>query len=280
MTKFVRLFVGLLAGAALLIAMLAQAISAPAAPSLPTLGVKLSATAITVTGTPVSGAVNVAVSGSGVKEASAVLFLLKPGVNIAEVESFLATKRAGEADAAGKYGSLVFDQEAPASGSNEAQTYLQPGQYLALELAGEGGPKVHTAFTVTASSAPASLPAPQATERSIEFAFRGPSTLHDGELVRFENEGFLVHMDFAFPVKSQAVARKAVKLLLAGKEKGLEKLIAGPPVSFAGPLSTGAYQQETITAKPGIYVQVCFMDTQDGRSHTQLGMERIVRIAK
>jgi hypothetical protein len=39
-------------------------------------------------------------------------------------------------------------------------------------------------------------------------------------------------------------------------------------------------QQGTITAKPGIYVQVCFMPTQDGRSHTMLGMERIIRIAK
>jgi hypothetical protein len=42
----------------------------------------------------------------------------------------------------------------------------------------------------------------------------------------------------------------------------------------------GAFQQETITAKPGIYVEVCFMDTQDRRQHTQLGMERIIHIVK
>jgi hypothetical protein len=41
---------------------------------------------------------------------------------------------------------------------------------------------------------------------------------------------------------------------------------------FAGPLSHEAFQQETITAKPGVYVEVCFMDTQDGCSHSQLGM--------
>jgi hypothetical protein len=51
-------------------------------------------------------------------------------------------------------------------------------------------------------------------------------------------------------------------------------------VSFTGPLSSGALQQETITAKPGIYVEVCFMETQDGRAHTQLGMERIIKITK
>jgi hypothetical protein len=51
-------------------------------------------------------------------------------------------------------------------------------------------------------------------------------------------------------------------------------------VTFQGPVSSGAYQQETITAKPGIYVEACFMNTQDGHSHTVLGMERIIKIAK
>ena len=73
---------------------------------------------------------------------------------------------------------------------------------------------------------------------------------------------------------------RVVNALLAGKEKGLEKLVVGAPVIFAGPLSHGAYEQETITAKPGWYVQACFMDTQDGRSHTRLGMERIIKITK
>ena len=124
------------------------------------------------------------------------------------------------------------------------------------------------------------LPAAQATERTIDFGFKGPSTLHEGELVGFENEGFLVHMDLAFPVKSKAAAIRAAKLLLNGKEKQAQKLIAGAPVSFAGPLSTGGFQQETITAKPGWYVQVCFMQTQDGRDHATLGMERVIKITK
>ena len=140
--------------------------------------------------------------------------------------------------------------------------------------------KLRSTFVVSAAKAPVGLPTPEATIRSIEFAFRGPSTLHDGELVRFENEGFLVHMDIAAPVKNMKAARQVVRDLLAGKEKGLEKLIIGPPASFAGPLSHEAFQQETITAKPGIYVEVCFMTTQDGRSHTRLGMERIIKITK
>ncbi len=280
MNKLARPTVGLIAVIGLLIVPPTIASSAPAASTLPTLHVALSASGVTVTGSPQSGAVNVAVSASGLKEASAGLFLLKPGVSVAEVEAFLATKKSADANAAGRYGSIVFDQEAPASGTGETQTSLQPGQYLALALAGEGGPKKVAPFTVAPAAAPAALPAAQATVRSIEFGFRGPSTLRDGELVRFENEGFLVHMNYVFPVKSVKVARNVVKLLLAGREKGLEKLVSGPPVSFAGPLSPGAYQQETITAAPGVYVEVCFMDTQDGRSHTLLGMERIIRITR
>jgi hypothetical protein len=248
--------------------------------TLPTLKLSVTASSITVTGTPQAGAVNVITSATGVKEGLAILFQLKPGVNPAQVYAFLATKAAGDPNAASKFGTIVFDSEAEPGKTLEAQTILAPGEYLALGGEGEGGPKTHAAFTVAPSASPAVLPTPGATVRSIDFGFKGPSTLHDGEVVRFENEGYLVHMDIAFPVKSRAVAQKAVKLLLAGKEKQIEKLIAGQPVGFAGPLSSGSFQQETITAKPGWYVQVCFMDTQDGRSHTLLGMERIIKIAK
>ena len=223
-------------------------------------------------------AVNVLTSVSGLKEAGVILLLLKPGVTDAEVESFIAKKGGqGDPNRASKYGSLVFDAEAEPGHASEAQTYLQPGQYLALATSGEGGPKFHTQFTVAAAASPVALPAPQATVRSIESGFRGPSTLHKGELVRFENEGYLVHMDAAFQVKDMKTAKKLVKALLAGNEKAANKLAIGG-VIFAGPLSSGAFQQETITAKPGIYVQACFMDTQDHRSHTMLGMERIIKI--
>jgi hypothetical protein len=251
-----------------------------ASSTLPTISVAVTPTTITVTGALESGAVNVVSHDTGVKEASVILALLKPGATFEEVEAAIK-KSHGDINAVGKYGSLVFDAEVNPGQSSEAQTYLQPGQYVAVLPGGEGkGSKAHQLFTVSAAAAPKALPAPEATIRSIEFGFRGPSTLHDGELVRFENEGYLVHMDLAAPVKNMAAAKRAVKLLLAGNEKQLEKLIVGPPASFAGPLSPEAFQQETITAKPGIYVEVCFMDTQDGRSHTQLGMERIIKIVK
>ncbi len=256
------------------------ATGAAQAATLPNVSIAITPSTATVSGTLESGAANVVTTDTGVKEAAVIVFLLKPGVSLAEVEKFSAEKKSKDPNSAGKYGSIVFDTEATPGQTGEAQTYLQPGQYIVLVGAGEGEAKLRTHFTVTTAKAPVALPTPQATIRSIEFGFRGPSTLHDGELVRFENEGFLVHMDIAFPVKSEKTAKRVVAMLLAGKEKGLEKLISGPPVTFAGPLSHEAFQQETITAKPGVYVEACFMDTQDGRSHTQLGMERIIKIAK
>ncbi len=258
---------------------LAPVAGAHAAPP-PTLTIAATSSSIAVAGATQAGGVNVVSSATAVKEASVVLVLLKPGASAGELIAFLSSPHAKDPNGVSRYGAIVFDDELGEAGKAEAQTTLQEGHYVAVLIVGEGAAKAESAFTVTAASAPVALPAPQATERTIEFGFRGPSTLRDGELVRFENEGWLVHMDFAFPVKSRKAAQQVVSDLLAGKERQAGKLIAGPPVSFAGPLSTGGYQQETIGAKPGLYVQVCFMDTQDGRSHTRLGMERIIKIVK
>jgi hypothetical protein len=251
------------------------------ATTLPKVSIAVTPSSATVSGALESGGVNIVTTDTGVKEATVILVLLKPGMSVAEAETFIKEKKVqGDPNNASKIGSIVFDVEGSPGAPNETQTNLQAGTYLLLIGAGEGEPTLRTSFVVATAKAPATLPTPQAKIRSIEFAFRGPSTLHDGELVGFENEGFLVHMDVAFPVKNMAAAKQAVKDLRAGKEKSLGKLIAGPPVGFAGPLSTGGYQQETITAKPGVYVEVCFMETQDKRVHTLLGMERIIKITK
>ena len=218
----------------------------------------------------------------GVKEGIAILFRLNPGKTVAEGEKFTTEKRGkGDPNNTVELGTIAFDAEAETGVTNEAQTVLQPGTYAVLI----GGSTRRTGVARQlhgrpATSAALALPAAQATEKTIEFGFRGPTTLHDGELVRFENEGFLVHMDMAFPVKNMKAANAAVKDLLHGNEKAVEKLIAGPPVGFYGPISHDAFMQETITAKPGIYVQVCFMETQDKLDHTRLGMERIIKITK
>jgi hypothetical protein len=268
---------------AALVALAALALSAGSAraSTLPTLAISVSKSSASVVGSPPSsGAVNVVSTATATKEASVILLLLKPGSTVAEVEAFLAGKASADPNNASKFGTIVFNAELTPGQPSEVQSFLQAGQYVVLVGEGEGEPKIRTTFTVSAAAAPLMLPAPGATERTIDFDFRGPTVLHDGEVVRFENEGFLVHMDIGFPVKSHAAAVMAAKDLLNGHEKELQKLGAGPPIGFAGPISPGAYQQETITAKPGWYVQACFMETQDKQLHTRLGMERIIQITK
>ena len=58
---------------------------------------------------------------------------------------------------------------------------------------------------------------------AVSICARGADTLHDGELVRFVNDGYLIHM-FAFAqAKSLADAQKAEQLLLSDDTKGAEK---------------------------------------------------------
>jgi len=250
--------------------------------TLPSLKLTLAHGSINVAGAEQSGAVEVTTTtASSAKEASAVLVLLQPGVSVTEVEAFLATNKAvSDPNTVAKFGSIVFDAEA-AAGTSRAQTVLLPGTYLAINSEGEKSSAwPRTSFTVTTSPAPAALPKPQAIVRTIEYAFKGASTLSDGELVGFENEGYLVHMTLAFPTKSKQTAAKLAAALRKGANKQVEKLVAGPPVGFAGPLSSGGYQQIVVSAKPGWYVLACFMPTQDGREHTLLGMERVIKIVK
>jgi hypothetical protein len=187
---------------------------------LPTVSIAIGASSATISGAREAGAVNVVTSNSAPKEVAPILFLLKPGVSVAEAEAFIAAGKAkGDPNAAGKIGSIQYDTESTPGKINETQTSLEVGTYLLLIAPEQGEPTVRANFVVGAGKAPLALPTPQATVRAIDFRFRGPSTLHDGELVRFENEGFLVHMNLAFPVKSLAAAKQAVKLLAAGKEK-------------------------------------------------------------
>jgi hypothetical protein len=39
-------------------------------------------------------------------------------------------------------------------------------------------------------------------------------------------------------------------------------------------------QQAVLNVKTGWYVEACFVDMQDHREHTQLGMLRLVRVVK
>jgi hypothetical protein len=256
--------------------------AAGTASSLPTLNIALNGvTGVSVSGSEVSGAVNVvstftgnAPSGPNSNGPTWGLVRLNPGVSVLQAAGAVQSAH-GDINALTPYGSLFADNSAGVP----TQTVLTPGNYAALNITGNGNPGIAT-FTVTQSPSPAALPNAAATETAIEFNFRGPTVLHNGTIVRAQNGGYLVHMVIGIGVKNAATGRQVMALLRAGKDGQAQKLASRNFLNLAGPISPGGMQQAVLNAKPGYYVEACFMDTQDGREHTQLGMERLIRVVK
>jgi hypothetical protein len=261
--------------------------SSPAAASspkpLPVLTLKMNGKSIKVGGSPVSGAVDVRSTVSGEKAGEPLLVRLNQGVTYAQFFKVLKGAQ-HDPNAVQLVGSIVFDADA-APGTSNVQTVLPTSagasktKYAALDITGKT-PRV-AVFTVSKATSPAKLPKAAATTKAIEFGFRGSSTLKNGTMVRGINQGWLVHMNDFQGVKSAKAGRKVVKLLRAGKPfKQIGPYLTHSRFSVFEPVSHGAIQQSILHTKPGYYVEVCFMATQDGRVHTQLGMERLVKVVK
>ncbi len=120
--KRLTLLLTVTASALLAAGTIAVGSAAAATSTLPTLSLTITNSSITVMGAAQSGAVNVVSTATGVKEAGAILFLLKPGATFEEVETAIQ-KAHGEINVTSKYGSLVFDPEVTPGHSSEAQTY-------------------------------------------------------------------------------------------------------------------------------------------------------------
>ncbi len=242
------------------------------------LTLKMNGSSITVGGSQVSGAVTVRSTVTTEKHGTAILVRLNKGVTQAQ---FLKALQMASKDpnAVQLVGAIVFDSTTAKGQTSNVQTVLAPARYVAIDVAGKGQPRV-AKFTVSKSSSPAKLPAAAATTKSIEFGFRGSSTLTDNKLVRGVNGGWLVHMNDFLGVKSAKAGRKVIALLRAGKQRQARPYLTSSFFEIFGPASHGAVQQYVLHTKPGYYVEACFMNTQDGREHTQLGMERLVKVVK
>jgi hypothetical protein len=255
--------------------------TALAAGTLPTINVALQGiNKVSVSGSEVSGAVTFVATFSGkvpigpnVSPAFGIV-RLDPGVTIQQAAGAV-NSHGGDINALTPYGTLYVSAAAP----GVVQTVLTPGSYVALNVTGNGQP-AFAPFTVTQSSSPAALPLAAATQTAVEFTFRGPTVLFNGTVVRAQNHGWLVHMIDLFRVPHAATGYEVMELLRAGKDNEAMQLLGPNPafVTLLGPSSPGAMQQQVLHTPPGYYVEACFMDTQDGREHTQLGMERLVQV--
>jgi hypothetical protein len=123
------------------VALVGGATAASAAPPLPTLNLALTGTkGITVSGSEVSGAVNVAATFSGKGQGQAALIRLNPNEPAAQAmaQGFAALQsRGNNLDALTATGNaLVVSLGAPGT----VQTMLTPGTWLALNVTGQGHP--------------------------------------------------------------------------------------------------------------------------------------------
>lgn len=256
-----------------------MAVDSAQASGLPQLTIAMNGKSITIAGALQSGAVDVVSTSTGEAQGRPFLLRLNPGATPAQAYAFTSSPAARDLNNVMRVGSIVFDAQV-GRGTSHIQASLQPGRYVAFDLASPNPSKApHTAFTIAQSAQPATLPTPQATIRAIEFGFRAPNKLHDGELVRFQNDGFLVHMIVATQAPSVQAAKQVAAALQAGNDNKAKHLSIGG-TTFADPISSGASQQLKITARPGYWVLASFITIQDGREDTQLGMERIIRIAR
>jgi hypothetical protein len=255
----------------------AAASAAPATGSLPIINVAMNGKTITVTGALQSGAVEVVSTVTKEAMGIPVFARLDPGVTYAQ---FFAKFQAIGADPNNidGLGTLVFSPQAN-KGTSTAQVSLLPGLYVAVDISASRGVPPFTEFTIASATAPAKLPKPKATIESIEFAFRGATRLRDGELVRFYNHGFLVHMIVGLRARNLSDARKLARLLKAGKDRRAMRLVTAQ-YGWDNLLTHNQGFQLRIGQRPGFWVIACFMNTQDGREHTQLGMERVIHISK
>lgn len=267
MKRTTALLTGLIAGLA------TSAATAPAAPiatsaGLPTLTLAMNGKSIHVSGSMKAGAVIVVAKTSREEQSSPPLVKLARKVSFAQAFRQVAA-HGGDTNYLDGHATITYNT-ANSAGTGRAQTVLTPGRWVALDSV-NNNPATwpRASFTVSRSGHPASLPKPAATVKMIEFGFTGPSTWHEGELIRFQNAGFLAHMAVAAQAKDEQDAQTLSALLLAGQDNQAQKLATGF-ATFVGTASAGAVQQQRVTAAPGIYVLACFMDTQDHREHTRL----------
>jgi hypothetical protein len=255
----------------------------PAA-ALPGLKLTMTGKTITVGGTLKSGAERIVSTVTDKAEAAngaqPTLVRLDPGVSYAQFFAVLAKLNSSpNPDPNNLYGvaQVVYATQANL-GTSSGIVDLAPGSYVALDLGVMGKPPIAT-FAIARAAQPAALPKAGATISSIEFGFTGPAKIHDGEIVKWADAGFVFHMIVGIEAPSLAKAKQIAAALKAGRDNAAQSLAIGF-FGWDGGLSHGQAFETVIGQHPGYWVITCFMDTQDGREHTTLGMERVIQIVK
>ncbi len=253
----------------------APAAAARPAAALPVMMFKMNGKTVAISGALRSGAERIAFTVTGEPTGSPGLVRLDPGVTIAQFFARLPAAAADPNNLNG-VGQIAMNTDAN-KGTSSVVVNLLPGTYVALDLGSPAKTPPLAVFHITKAKHPAALPKPGATIASREFGFTGATVVKKGETVRWLNNGFLVHMIVGAEAPNQSTANQIAADLLAGKDNAAQALAIGF-YGFDDALSHGESFESVINQHPGFWVIACFMDTQDGREHTTLGMEKVIQI--
>lgn len=260
--------------AVLAVVAVASAATGHRSATLPVLQISETGGAVTVTGTPQSGAAELDFTTdlpakNGNTGTTLGVIRLKNGVT---PDQFLAGIKPDGSNL-DQFGFLETTADVSKGQTLKIQTILKPAQYVVADLNSKPSQNLHTNMPVAQNPSPLALPRPDATVRMKEYKFTGPSKLKRGELVRTVNAGKQEHMAIALKVKNAKQAKQLESLLRKGKDGKARKLIKGIG-NLTDEVSPGAVNQSKVTLARGTWVLACFMTNSKGVEHTRLGMER------
>lgn len=259
------------AAAAALGAGVASAATTHAA-KLPVVKIAEAGNAITVTGTPRSGATTLAFSTDKPKQngntTTLVLIRLKPGVTPQQLVAGVAP----DGSNIDKFGTLQTSADVYKGHGVKIETVLKPAHYVVADTGDTNNSGPHTDFTVAKSKKPAALPTPDATIRMKDYKFAGPAAIKRGSMVRTVNAGKEQHMAVAVKVPKGMTAKQIETQFKKGQDQKVGKE-AKEFGTVQDDVSPGAVNQSRLTLSKGTWVLACFMTNEKGVEHTKLGME-------
>ena len=272
--------IAILGAIALLVGVAVTSVSSAASSGLPTLTLALNGRSVAVSGALQSGAVNV-VSRVSVQHTEPVLIRLNPGVPFSAFAQAGAAINAhhGDLNYLAPYGSIVFDVSAD-KGTTSAQTTLQPGNYLAVDLSSSNADPPHTTFVI--GQCPATEVPPQAGRDNHRNRLRLPRPEHASRRrARAIPEQRLPRTPSPRDRRQECKKRQTAHRPASCRQRqgGPEARdqrpgVRRPPFTRRRPARTDH------RARQASYVLASILPTQDGREQTQLGMERTIQIVK
>jgi uncharacterized cupredoxin-like copper-binding protein len=164
----------------------------------------------------------------------------------------------------------------PNGGQDEAAVDLAPGNYAVICVIPGPDGKPHfmhgmvKALTVTAATAPRTMPASDMTLSltNYAFTFSAPPTM-GSHVIRIVNNGTQPHEAVLFRMESGRIGKDVAMWV----STGMQGPPPGVPVAGVSLMAPGQENTLPVTLTPGAYALLCFApDAGDGKPHALHGM--------